>query len=223
MGSIQEHYSSREESARIVGLLCSLFDPIGLPTEARTLAKNVVFKAERDQPIFPIPFKETETTAALKAIEGSVASLLAATQENTDSNRQVTVSLEKTTAFLFQAYLATVGGLGKLDKSVRSLLKGKQANEAAKRANKELVLMIMDGKIPICCKLSQIRTAACRQICTRLQLRDSITTFMDRSRLPRPWDSWDWSLSDQISRHTSKSWRPSRRRSRSSPPSSWRL
>ncbi|KAF3016424.1 hypothetical protein E8E14_003994 [Neopestalotiopsis sp. 37M] len=123
MGSIQEHYSSREESARIVGLLCSLFDPLGLPTEARTLAKNVVFKAERDQPIFPIPFKETETTAALKAIEGSVASLLAATQENTDSNRQVTVSLEKTTAFLFQAYLATVGGLGKLDKSVRSLLK----------------------------------------------------------------------------------------------------
>ncbi|ETS76189.1 hypothetical protein PFICI_11576 [Pestalotiopsis fici W106-1] len=123
MGSIQEQYSSREESARIVGLLCSLFDPIGLPTEAQTVAKNVIFKAERDQPIFPIPFKETETTAALKAIEGSVASLLAATQKNTDSNRQVTVSLEKTTAFLFQAYLATVGGLGKLDKSVRSLLK----------------------------------------------------------------------------------------------------
>lgn len=144
MGSMQQQYSSRDESTRIVDLLCSLFDPIGLPTEARALAKNVVFTAERDQPIFPIPFKETETTAALKAIEGSVASLLAATRETSDSNRQVTVSLEKTTAFLFQAYLATVGGLGKLDKSVRSLLKGKHANQAANSHVEEATLMILE-------------------------------------------------------------------------------
>ena len=38
--------------------------------------------------------------------------------------RKVNVNLEKTTAFLCQAYLATVGGLGKLDPKVKTLLKG---------------------------------------------------------------------------------------------------
>ncbi|KAK6075848.1 CoA-transferase family III [Seiridium cupressi] len=94
-----------------------------LPTEVRAIAKNVTFQTQRDQPYFPIPFKETETAAALKAVEGAVASLLAGTSNASGSEKQITVNLEKTTAFLFQAYLATVGGLGKLDKNVRSLLK----------------------------------------------------------------------------------------------------
>lgn len=221
MGSMQQQYSSREESTRIVDLLCNLFDPIGLPTEARALAKNVVFTAERDQPIFPIPFKETETTAALKAIEGSVASLLAATRETSDSNRQVTVSLEKTTAFLFQAYLATVGGLGKLDKSVRSLLKGKHASKTVNSHVGEVTLMIL-VKIPICCGHSLIPTDACRQICIRLQLLESTITYMDLLRHPQPWGSWVWSLSGQISRHMSRSSRPLRQRSKSTPLSNWK-
>ncbi|KAH8198373.1 hypothetical protein TruAng_007470 [Truncatella angustata] len=119
----QSQYSSIEETSRILDLLCNLFDTVELPTEVREIAKNVVFTAQRDAPYFPIPFKETETTAALKAIEGSVVSLLAGLQDGLSKDRKVTVNLEKTTAFLIQAYLATVGGLGKLDKNVRSLLK----------------------------------------------------------------------------------------------------
>lgn len=104
--------------------LCNQFDPISLPAGVASRAEYVQFVAERDQPYFPIPFKETETTAALKAIEASVASLLADTrQEGQVPERKIHVDLEKTTAFLFQAYLARVGGYGKLDKGVKSMLK----------------------------------------------------------------------------------------------------
>lgn len=140
MGSIQEQYSSCEESSRIRDILCTLFDSIGLPEEVQTKAKDVKFVAHRDAPYFPIPFKETETTAALKAIEGSIVSLLAGLRDESAQDKQVTVNLEKTTAFLFQAYLATVGGLGKLDKNVRSLLKGKMISDS--HEEKEAVVRV---------------------------------------------------------------------------------
>lgn len=118
-------YSSKKEALAILQYLCTQFDPISLPAGVASRADHVQFVAERDQPYFPIPFKETETTAALKAIEASVASLLADTrQEGSVSDRKIVVNLEKTTAFLFQAYLAKVGGYGKLDKGVKSMLKG---------------------------------------------------------------------------------------------------
>ncbi|OPB44592.1 L-carnitine dehydratase/alpha-methylacyl-CoA racemase [Trichoderma guizhouense] len=117
-------YSSKKEALTILQYLCNQFDPISLPAGVASRAEYVQFVAERDQPYFPIPFKETETTAALKAIEASVASLLADTrQEGQVPERKITVDLEKTTAFLFQAYLARVGGYGKLDKGVKSMLK----------------------------------------------------------------------------------------------------
>ncbi|OAQ98069.1 hypothetical protein LLEC1_02310 [Akanthomyces lecanii] len=124
MAAQPEGYSSKEETMRILQYLLGIFDPISLPIEVASRQAKVHFTAERDQPYFPIPFKETETTAALKAIEGTVAALLAETDGNENAkNAQVHVSLEKTTAFLFQAYLARVGGLGKLDKEVKALLK----------------------------------------------------------------------------------------------------
>lgn len=46
------------------------------------------------------------------------------TLKNGMHKRKVTIDLEKTTAFLFQAYLATVGVLGKFDPEVKKLLKG---------------------------------------------------------------------------------------------------
>ncbi|RFU78000.1 l-carnitine dehydratase [Trichoderma arundinaceum] len=117
-------YSSKEESRHILQYLCKEFDSISLPSGVASRADHVQFVAERDQPYFPIPFKETETTAALKAIEASIASLLADTRQGgVPSERKIVVNLEKTTAFLFQAYLARVGGYGKLDKEVKSLLK----------------------------------------------------------------------------------------------------
>jgi hypothetical protein len=121
------HYSAAEESKRILDFLLDAFpsdDNYSLPAQIRRRRDNVSFKAHKDLPYFPIPFKETETAAALKAIEASVAAALRDIKTGTTNSRAVTIDLEKTTAFLFQAYLATVGGLGKLDPEVKKLLKG---------------------------------------------------------------------------------------------------
>lgn len=117
-------YSSIAESSRILDFLIPLLDETSLPAQARSKRHNVQFTGTRDKPYFPIPFKETELSAALKAIEGCVASSLADDKFGHEAkNRKVTVDQEKTTAFLFQAYLARVGGLGKLDKDVKKFLK----------------------------------------------------------------------------------------------------
>lgn len=127
MSSNESPYRSTSESLRIFDLLLNLInDGISLPSEVQSKRSNVIFTGDRDLPYFPIPFKETETTAALKAVEGCVATLLADIKYGTGESRRITVNHEKTTAFLFQAYLARIGGLGKLDKSVGQLLKGRQ-------------------------------------------------------------------------------------------------
>ena len=121
-------YSSIKESETIFDLLFNLYsnDSISLPSEVRELKNDVQFKAKRDFPYFPTPFKETETGAALKGVEGLLAAALADLKQGGQrSHRNVTIDLEKTTAFLFQAYMATVGGLGKLDPEVKKMLKGK--------------------------------------------------------------------------------------------------
>lgn len=118
-------YSSQQEASAIFDLLASSLDSIALPSEVTAKKADVEFTSKRDSPYFPIPFKETETAAALKAIEGCVVALLAGLNDKTPTKRRIRVDLEKTTAFLFQAYLARVGGLGKLDKNVRTLLKGR--------------------------------------------------------------------------------------------------
>ncbi|KAL9562516.1 hypothetical protein ACKAV7_013599 [Fusarium commune] len=124
MGSINQHdYSSVEESKRIFDYLCGQFDEVAFPAAVKELKDNIEFTSTRDAPYFPIPFKETETTAALKAVEGAVASLLAKTVEGESQPKKINVDLEKTTAFLCQAYMAKVGGLGKLDPGVKALLK----------------------------------------------------------------------------------------------------
>lgn len=117
-------YSSIEESSRILKWLLQQLDSVSLPSEVEGLASQVKFTATRDAPYFPIPFKETETGAALKAVEGIVACLLADLKNGAGKERRITVNLEKTTAFLCQAYMAKVGGLGKLDAGVKKLLKG---------------------------------------------------------------------------------------------------
>ncbi|KAF4508026.1 hypothetical protein G6O67_004464 [Ophiocordyceps sinensis] len=116
-------YSSTAESSRIFGLLFTLVDGVSLPPEARAKRADIDFTASRQEPYLPVPFKETEVAAALKAVEGSVAALLADQADGFETRRKIVVNLEKTTAFLFQAYLAKIGGLGKLDANVRSLLK----------------------------------------------------------------------------------------------------
>jgi hypothetical protein len=116
-------YSPVQEARRIFDLLLDQREALGLPDCLPEIAQDVSIESKHDRVYFPIPFKETETTAALKAVEGSVAAALADLKHK-QSKRKVTVDLEKATRFLFQAYLATVDGLGKLDKGVKAKLKG---------------------------------------------------------------------------------------------------
>lgn len=183
MGSTNQHdYSSVEESKRIFDYLCGQFDEVAFPAAVKELKDNVEFTSTRDAPYFPIPFKETETTAALKAIEGAVASLLAKTVEGELQPKKINVDLEKTTAFLCQAYMAKVGGLGKLDPGVKALLKGTSIRHNCWLSGQGT----NDHKIRICCRPSQILTAACQPTCMRLRTLESIITFMDLWRLQQP-------------------------------------
>jgi hypothetical protein len=119
-------YKMTEESKDILQLILGSFSGNGdeLPQSVRDRTERVTFEADRNLPYFPIPFKETETTAALKAIEASVAAELSDLRAGEYSQRAIKIDLEKTTAFLFQAYLATVGGKSKLDPDVKKFLKG---------------------------------------------------------------------------------------------------
>ncbi|KAF6842774.1 CoA-transferase family III [Colletotrichum musicola] len=116
-------YSPVAETRRILDLVLGL---VQVAPEAEEKVRSARLTSNRDLPYFPIPFKETELASALKAVEGGVAAALAATKFGDGSGasgRGVTVSLDKSTAFLIQAYMATVGGYGKLDREAKSFLK----------------------------------------------------------------------------------------------------
>lgn len=121
------NFSSTQEAERILDVLSTRFaqEETSLPKAAVDKLKDVAFKSTRNLPYFPIPLKETETAAALKAIEGAVASCLVDLREGSSKDRAISIDLEKTTAFLFQTYLSTVGGYGKLQPEAKKFLKGK--------------------------------------------------------------------------------------------------
>jgi hypothetical protein len=75
---------------------------------------------------FPCPFKENEAAAALKAVEGAVVAAIADLRYGAQK-RKIDINLEKTAAFLFSTYIATIGGLGKGNPGVMSKVKGKWA------------------------------------------------------------------------------------------------
>lgn len=118
-----EAYSPRAEAESIFDLLCNLGEELNLPKSARSLAKNVKFTSEKNTIYFPIPFKETETTSALKGVEALVATALANLKYG-ESSRKIEINLEQTTCFLFQTYLSTIDGLGKYDVGIKAKLKG---------------------------------------------------------------------------------------------------
>jgi hypothetical protein len=118
-----EAYSPRVEAESIFDLLCNLREELNLPGTAVALAKNVKFITEKNTIYFPIPFKETETTSALKGVEALVATALANLKYG-ESSRKIEINLEQTTCFLFQTYLSTIDGLGKYDAGVKAKLKG---------------------------------------------------------------------------------------------------
>lgn len=118
-------YSSKKEAGRIFSMLCQLKSELNLPGDLESLAKNVEFTSDRDMIYFPIPFKETETTAALKGVEALVASALADLKYGKQA-RKIEVDLEQTTCFLFQTYLSTIDGMGKYDAGIKAKLKSKK-------------------------------------------------------------------------------------------------
>ncbi|KAI3556369.1 CoA-transferase family III [Colletotrichum abscissum] len=138
-------YSSVAETKQILDLVLS---SVQIPAEAEKISKAVQFSATRDLPYFPIPFKETELASALKAIEGGVAGALAATKDGVASGKKVSVSLEKSTAFLIQAYLATVGGYGKLDKEVKQFLKDTDLLQAQSDPYRRMSANLYETKQP---------------------------------------------------------------------------
>lgn len=117
-------YSPKAEAQRILELLLQLKKELQLPEDVDAKVKDLDFTTEKNQVYLPIPFKETETTAALKAIESLVASSIADLRFG-KRQRHIEINLEQTTCFLFQTYLSTIDGLGKYSPGVMTKLKSK--------------------------------------------------------------------------------------------------
>ncbi|OCL08686.1 alpha-methylacyl-CoA racemase [Glonium stellatum] len=94
-----------------------------IPQECYPLITSVDFTtANTGSPYFPSPFKQTEATSALKAVEAGVAAAIADLAYG-EQKRKMVVDLERASAFLFSTYLATVGGMNKAHPNVKTLLK----------------------------------------------------------------------------------------------------
>ncbi|KAE8135612.1 CoA-transferase family III domain-containing protein [Aspergillus pseudotamarii] len=119
MGSV---YSPVRETGRIFSYLCDQAERLNLPSEVVESKNAVSFDSSHDEVYYPIPFKETETLAALKGVEGSVAAAIANLRYGSQK-RNVKVNLERATAFGCQAYMAKVDELSKLDPEVKKKLK----------------------------------------------------------------------------------------------------
>ncbi|KAF2712838.1 alpha-methylacyl-CoA racemase [Pleomassaria siparia CBS 279.74] len=93
--------------------------PESLPHIARTgfsTANN------SGSPYFPSPLKQTEAISAIKVIEAGVAAAIADVTLG-EEERAINVDLERASAYLFSAYLATVGGMDKAHPHVKRMLK----------------------------------------------------------------------------------------------------
>ncbi|KAE8349363.1 CoA-transferase family III domain-containing protein [Aspergillus coremiiformis] len=126
MGSV---YSPVRETDRIFSFLFDQAELLHLPLEVVKNKDAVSFNSSYDEIYYPIPFKETETLAALKGVEGAVAAGIANLRYG-PQKRDVKVNLERATAFGCQAYMAKVDGLSKLDPEVKKKLKDTDLLEA---------------------------------------------------------------------------------------------
>lgn len=105
--------------------ISSLIDVAGdqLPIAVLEYLDQVKFTATSEDGLyFPCPFKESEASGALKAVEASVLAAIADLRYG-KQERRIEVNMERTAAFLFSTYIATIGGLGKQDPDVKAKLK----------------------------------------------------------------------------------------------------
>jgi hypothetical protein len=96
-----------------------------IPSECRELITGAEFTTSNTgTPDFPCPFKETEATGALKAVEAGIATAIANLRYG-EQPRKTTVDLERASCYLFSTYVATVGGYDKGNPKSKAFLKGK--------------------------------------------------------------------------------------------------
>lgn len=96
-----------------------------IPKEVRRHLTEVTFSAPKGSDVvsLPCPFKETEATSVLKAVEACAAAAIADLRYPS-KRRKIDVDVERATCFLFSAYLSTVNGMNKANPNVKSRLKG---------------------------------------------------------------------------------------------------
>ncbi|KAI5816936.1 CoA-transferase family III domain-containing protein [Pyronema omphalodes] len=99
-----------------------------LPQAAIDYARKTKFTG-RDSVFLPCVMKEVEASAALKAIEAGMAAAIGELRYGW-KEEDIEVNMERAGAFLFMAYLASVDGLTKLNKEVRSRLRDTDFNRA---------------------------------------------------------------------------------------------
>ncbi|OJI85521.1 hypothetical protein ASPTUDRAFT_927054 [Aspergillus tubingensis CBS 134.48] len=115
-------YRPSEEARRIFDLIRQNSERLGLPVDM--LTSQVQFYSYSDTVYYPIPFKVTETLAALKGIEGALAALIADLQSGTKPHeRKTTINLERATLFGFQALAMKINGYSRSDPEVKRYLK----------------------------------------------------------------------------------------------------
>ncbi|KAF2476916.1 alpha-methylacyl-CoA racemase [Lindgomyces ingoldianus] len=119
-----------------------------LPEECLPHIANVDFQtANTGSPYFPSPLKQTEAISALKAVEAGVAAAIADLSVG-GKERNITVDLERASAFLFSTYLATVGGMDKAHPKVKTLLKDTDLLKAQSILYRRLSANLYETKNP---------------------------------------------------------------------------
>ncbi|KAK7559758.1 CoA-transferase family III domain-containing protein [Phyllosticta citricarpa] len=146
-GTFHGEYSMQAETRRTLQDLLRRADS-QIPEEAKAIVANANFvTSNTGTPYFPCPFKETEATSALKAVEGALAAAIANLTLG-EADRRVTVDLDRASAFLCSAYLSSVGGMGKAHPKVKSLLKDTDLLAAQSNLYRRLSANLYETKNP---------------------------------------------------------------------------
>ncbi|KAF6237121.1 hypothetical protein HO173_004589 [Letharia columbiana] len=95
-----------------------------VPLEVKNHLRDMTFESKGHGDVIglPCPLKETEAVTALKAVEASTIAAITDLRFGMDK-RDIRISVERATCFLFAAYLSTVDGMAKGDPNVKSKLK----------------------------------------------------------------------------------------------------
>lgn len=146
-----------------------------LPVAFKRHVDQVTFTASTagtDEVCFPCPLKEQDLGAALKALEGCVAAMIADVRYGSQ-DRPISVDMGKATAFLMSAYLTTLDGMGKSHPKMKYRLPGSLPYYYAFRVE----LILSQRYRPQSSSVHSLQTSVCQS------LRDSHS----RRVLPHSW------------------------------------